>query len=433
MHRKALLALMLALAVMLSGCALIKKDAAVDAATEIIRLGDQVVTKGEIQSDVQYQLNYMANMYAMYGMSYDVTDAANIKDAQDAVINSYKNLLVTRAKIAESGLDQLTEEEEAQAKTDAETTYQEYLNQIISDRYADSELSEEEIKAKAAADLEALEITMDTVLKQTRESISVEKLRKQITDPVEVSEEDIKKEFDSKVESDKTTYETNASGYCSAFNRGTKLYYNPAGVRLVKQILIQYSTEQQTAIQEAQSKADAAQAVLDNAEATDEEKTQATADLAAATAEVESLTDAAYASIDAEADDVIAQLDAGADWDTLMAEKGQDPGMKAGQATAETGYAVCTGMTSFDSAFVEAAMALQNIGDYSGKVRGSSNGYYIIRYVGDVAEGAIDYESVKEELKSSLLTTQKNTVYDETIQKWVDEADFKIDTASLNN
>ena len=46
MHKKALLACLLAVALLLSGCALIEKDAAVDRATEVIRVRDTVYTKG---------------------------------------------------------------------------------------------------------------------------------------------------------------------------------------------------------------------------------------------------------------------------------------------------------------------------------------------------------------------------------------------------
>ena len=49
MRKKALLALMLVLTLLLSGCTLIVKDQAVDNATEIIRMGDRVVTKKEVK------------------------------------------------------------------------------------------------------------------------------------------------------------------------------------------------------------------------------------------------------------------------------------------------------------------------------------------------------------------------------------------------
>jgi cytoplasmic iron level regulating protein YaaA (DUF328/UPF0246 family) len=46
MQKKALLALMLVLTMVLTGCTLVQKDPEVDAKTEIIRYGDTVVTKG---------------------------------------------------------------------------------------------------------------------------------------------------------------------------------------------------------------------------------------------------------------------------------------------------------------------------------------------------------------------------------------------------
>ena len=82
MKKQAILALMLALTMILTGCTLVQKDAAVDAATEIIRLGDQVVTKGQVQEEVQAQLDYMAYLYSAYGYSFDPTSPEAIADAQ---------------------------------------------------------------------------------------------------------------------------------------------------------------------------------------------------------------------------------------------------------------------------------------------------------------------------------------------------------------
>ena len=56
MRKKALLALMMAAVLLLSGCNLIKKDQAVDDATEIIRMGDQVITKKEVKAQTEQEL-----------------------------------------------------------------------------------------------------------------------------------------------------------------------------------------------------------------------------------------------------------------------------------------------------------------------------------------------------------------------------------------
>ena len=310
-------------------------------------------------------------------------------------------------------------------------------------------------------DLDPASITMDSALEHAREDLLNDKLRQEIIKDVAVTDEEIQADFDSKVASAKETYENNAGSWATAANNGTTtLYYTPAGVRYVKQILVKFKDEDQTKIDdankkvtdaqtkvtEAQSKIDDAQAILDNADASEEDKTAAQGDLDAATAEkdaaqaeldaaqteVASVTETAFANIDADADAILAQIAEGADWDTLMAEKTQDPGMQSGK-TAERGYAVSADMTNFDSAFVQAAMALEKIGDVSGKTRGTTYGYYIIKYVADAAEGPIALDEVKESIQSSLLSTKQDDTYNQKVQDWVSEAEsqFKQDLNAL--
>lgn len=454
------MALVLALVMMLTGCTLVQKDPEVDAAQEIIRLGDAVVTKAEVQERTQSQLNYMNMLYSMYGYGYDVTDAKNIADAQDAAVESLKQELVVKQKAAEMGLDQLTEEEEAKAQTDAEDRWQENLDYILSANYAESELSDEEKTAAATAELERTGYTKESLLESTRESALMDKVREAIIKDVAVTEEELKAEYDSRVASAKETYENNAAAWTTAANNGTTLYYTPAGVRFVKQILIKFLEEDQAkmdeadaALEEAQDqldaateKAEAAQAVLDREDASKDEKEAAAAELETAnqekTAAEQAVTEAeaaskaaleaAYANLDEAVDGVLAELEAGADWDTLMADRNQDPGMQSG-ITAERGYAVSADMTSFDQAFVTAAMGLEKIGDVTGKIRGDAYGYYIIKYVADATEGAIDLEEVRETLTDSLLSTKQNETYNDTVEQWVSEAAFKLDLDALKD
>lgn len=107
--------------------------------------------------------------------------------------------------------------------------------------------------------------------------------------------------------------------------------------------------------------------------------------------------------------------------------------MKAGAVNAEKGYAVFEGMADFDSAFVDAAMALESVGDTSGKVASNMYGYYILKYVGDVAEGAVDYDSVKDAIHDTLLSSKQTEVYNGTIEQWVADAKFKEDLGALKD
>ena len=457
MHKKALLALLMAMTLLLSSCALIVKDQAVDDATEIIRLGDKVVTKAEVKAQIEYELDSMASLYAMYGLPYDVTDPANIESARDGAIADYKKDLVLTAKATELGLDQLTEEEEETVKTKAQESYDGAIEYLKTYELADSGLEGEELDKAAAEKLTEYGYSMDTYLESARKSVIDEKLREYIVQDVTVTDEEIQAEYDSRVEADKTTYAESAGSYAAAANNGTTIYYAPAGVRRVKQILTKFKEEDQTAITEAKQKVTDANTAVTAAEAkitaadellavegiSDEEKAQAEADkaeaqkaleeaqaeLEAANKALDAAVEAAFAAIDADADAILEQLAAGADWETLMAEKNQDPGM----TTHPEGYAVSADMTTFDSAFVQAAMALENAGDYSGKIRGTSYGYYIIRYEGDVAEGPIAFDAVKDTISSTLLTTNKDNKYNETVEEWIASSGIKVDLNALND
>jgi hypothetical protein len=458
MRKKALLALVLVLTLLLSGCTLIVKDPVVDNATEIIRMGDQVITKDKVKEQIQNELDYNAYYASILGQSYDTTDPQAIAEAQESAISSLKKDLTLAAKAKELGLDQLTDEEEEAAKTSAQESYDSAIDYIKSNYLKDSELEGDALTEAAKAELDKMDVTVDAYLESERKSTIDNKVREYIIKDVTVSDDEIKTEYDSRVEKDKETYTDNAGSWATAANNGTTLYYTPAGVRRVKQILIKFKDEDQTSIDDAQkqvteantavstagAKVTAAQSTLEIEGIDEETETQAKADLEAANKELEeanksletasqAVTDAtnkAFENITADADEVLASVKAeGADWQAIMDEKNQDPGMK----NNEKGYAVAAGMTNFDSAFVDAAMALAKPGDISDKVKGSSYGYYIIRYDSDEAEGPVNLDDVKETISSALLSSKQTEMYNTTVDQWVEAAGIKVDMNALKD
>ena len=460
MRKKALLAVMMAMVLLLSGCALVVKDEAVDNAQEIIRMGDQVITKKEVKEQTEEELYNTYSLYSMYGYSYDVTDPDNIARAQESAVDALKQDLALNAKIRELGFE-LTDEETEAVKADAQSD----LDYIISSakNYVEGadEMDEEALTAAAQKMAEEAGYTLDSYIESNTKSKLEEKLREYAIKDVTVTDEEIQAEYDSKVEADKTSYEGKAGSWASAANNGTTLYYTPAGVRRVKQILTKFRDEDQAAIDDAnqkltdantartsaQAKIDAANETLALEGDTDELKAareQAQADLDAAqkeldeadtalmnaTSELTAAQDKAFANLDEEVDAILASLDAeGADWQAIMDEKNQDPGMK----NNEKGYAVAADMTGFDAAFVEAAMELEKPGDHSGKVKGTSYGYYIIRYESDEAEGPVALDTVKEKISSSLLSTKQTEAWNAAKAQWVEEAGIKVDLNALKD
>ena len=466
MKKKALLAVLLVMTLLLSSCSLIVKDKEVDAKTVILKMGDKEITKAEVQEATQNELANLYQTYAMYyGTQLDVTDPDVIASAQSTAVTSLKQDMVLRAKAAELGLDQLTEEETAHAKEDAESGL-EYAKSYIQGYYLTDEqkaLEGDELEKAIQEQLDLLGVTKEDYEKNAVDEIVDQKLRDYAVQDVTVSDEDVKADYDSKVAADEEKYKENSASWTTTSNNGTTtLYYTPAGIRRVKQILIKFKEDDQTAIDDANgkitdansritaanNKISAAQEIIDNEEIAEEDKTQsredltaanteletANADLEAAQAELKAATDTAFANLDADADAVLEALKENPDsWDQLLEEKNEDPGMKAGAVNAEKGYAVCEGMTSFDSAFVDAAMALESVGDISGKIRGETYGYYIIKYVGDDAEGAVDYDSVKDALHDALLKTKQDETYTAAVNQWVEEAGIKEDLGAMKD
>ena len=457
MRKKAYLALMLALALLLSGCALIVKDQAVDDATVILKMGEKTVTKAQVLEEAENQLNSMEYYYLTFGQPFDRTDASIIRQARESAVVSLKRDMALTAKAAELGMDQLTPEEEEAAQTSAKESWDGAIEQVKLYDLADSGLDGEALDQKAAETLEQkYGVTQDTYLEAARRTTIDNKLRAYAIEGVEVTDDEVKAEYEKRVESDKSLYGELPASYAMAVNNGTTVYYVPAGVRRVKQILIKFKEEDQAAIDEAnqalteannqvsaaEAKVSAAQETLNTEGITEEVKAQAEADLEAAQKEldgakaaqeaaqkaVDDATAKAFENIDADADGVLASLEGGADWQTLMDEKNEDPGMKDN----EKGYAVAADLSNFDPAFVAAAMALEKPGDVSPKTKGIY-GYYIIRYDSDEPEGPVALDDVKESLSASLLTTKQNEVYTEKVNQWVEEAGITVDMNSLND
>ena len=102
MQKKSLLALLLALMMLLSGCALVSVDTAKDNARVIVDVNGETVNKATISAAVQNTLaqnQYYNQLYSSYGMSgMFSTDEATVTSE---VINSYVENLVSKQKAAE--------------------------------------------------------------------------------------------------------------------------------------------------------------------------------------------------------------------------------------------------------------------------------------------------------------------------------------------
>lgn len=423
MKRKICLLLCLALTLgLLSGCKLIVKDEAVDAATPAVEVNGEVITKGEVNERA---------LRRQAAQQYIGIDVDPIETARSKVIDKLIREKAIEQKMAQYGVEPVTEAEFNEAANAGMTfggddVYEEYTDYVTGDM-ATLAAMKTKLQGKVA---EANNVTVD--------------------------EAKLEEDYKTKLEADQAKY-TDQAAYVTAVNADTESYYVPGDIRMVKQILIRFTDEE---VQQLQSLAadkketeDKIKALKEAAEAPAEETpaetteapaeeteppaeaTEAPAEAAEPEETLESLElklkeqesqyqtalAAACVGIQDETDHVMEELRNGGDWDAISADHNDDPGMMAGRRTAETGYAIYAEDENFDPAFKAAAMSLQTVGDIADPAAGV-HGYYIVRLERDLTEGAVAFEEVHDALYKETYDKQAGELYDKLAEQWVSEA-----------
>ena len=430
-----------------TSCSLIEKDATVDMQTVVVEVADVEITKGEIQALIPEALASQEYMYSMFGMAFDRNDPAMIESTTQTVIDTLIEEKVIDKKLSEMKLDTLTEEELATVTETAAATYDSYVSSVKSTYFAETELTGEELDKAIEAELVKLQYPTkeETIEIETRNK-QTEKLRAEIIKDVTVTDEEITADYDAKITLAQDTYKNDPNAFGNDSSNGT-VYYTPEGYRNVKHILRSFTADDSAIITDLNTQITDKTAQLGNVENTlaelgekvDGEDTTITTNRDELTATVATLKEeltalettlsnakeTAIANIMPTVDEIIAKLALpDADFDALIKEYGEDPGMTSAPAS-EVGYPISAATTNMVEPFVTGSMALANVGDVSAPVV-SDFGIHIIKYVSDVTPGATPLENVKDTIKAELLTNKQDTLYAETVQTWVTDANAVV-------
>ena len=472
MNLKRMICLALALLLAMGTVALAETDAAnlqaqLDAANERIAELEGLVEKyqpvyesqvvatygedGVIwKDDAQKQYDNMAAMYQQYGISVD-SFAAEIKQS---VLESLVQDAVLEAKAQELGLSDLDEDTLAELTAQAETSYNNYVEQYKSYFAKDSagnDVSDEDAVAQTKDYLAQNGLTPEVMTENVVKNYVSEQLHTAVTADVTVSDEEVQAKYAEMVAADQENYADNDFNYNSARSQGTAIAWNPEGYRAVKHVLVKFNEEQATqynalknaiddlndeleALEHPEEAAEAEAAAEDEpaVEAEDEDiqavepveeaaeeprtREEIQADLGAAGVELEAL----YSELMPKAQEVVDAFNGGADFDALIEQYGEDPGMKA-EPSKTQGYAVKEGSTYWESAFTEGAMSIAEVGQISEPVRGS-NGIHIIYYMGDIPAGEVAFEDIAEQVTSEAQEDKVSETYDAQVKAWMEEA-----------
>lgn len=342
---------------------------------------------------------------------------------------------VILAKGAELGLDQLEDSVVADMETEARNLMDSYNAYYISYFYPDAEETTEEMTAEAEAYWAANGLDYESTLENLRSGIIKQAVYDYATKDVAVTDEDIQAEYKGLLADNEAAYTDEPASFTGDYGSSTPIAWIPEGYRAVKQVLVGFDDEQSALYQELQSQLaslneelaaleEPAEEAKANTEADTEEAAPRTAeeinaDIAACAIEVEAL----YSQLLPTAEKVIAEFEAGATIDELIEKYNTDPGM-TNEPTATIGYAVSEATTSYDDAFKQAAMSIEEVGSLSEPAYGSY-GIYIVYYLGDIAAGPVELDSIREGVEAQALAAKLQSTYDTQLAEWIEAANVE--------
>ena len=256
--RFALIALLLAALMLLSGCNLIGHDDELDGAQVVAKVETSQDTTEITKAEWEAYRDYLASYYQQYfqqnfGVSMQLTDD-DIASYGEAAVEQLIESVVLEDKMKELGFEPLPEEDASDVESYADNMFNFYKMMIRYQNYPDLETVEEE-EARLAAleeatgseatpaeavdterkatvtndqldemlvnDLNTVGYTRDYFVQNHTASVQRAKIREYAAKDVAVTDEQVKEEFDKRVAAQKESYDAAPAGYVTAEEFGT--------------------------------------------------------------------------------------------------------------------------------------------------------------------------------------------------------------------
>ena len=307
------------------------------------------------------------------------------------------------------GLTTLNDADHAAIREIVDSYYQEQKD-FYRDSVNTTGMTREE--ADAAVDQflkDEIGVDRDEMLKEETEGYWRVKLFDEVTKGVTAAPEEVQAAYDALLADQKTRFTDYPEDYEFAIMAGETIAYNLEGYRYVKHILLTFDDpDVATAVEDLYY-----QISLLSPE-TDLEQITA----------LQQQLDAHYADLDAQADAIIAELNAGADFEDLIARYGEDEAVNY-EPVKSLGYTVsANSFNLFSPDFIEGCMMLENVGDVSVPVH-SVGGVHIIKYVGEAKPGEVPLSDIRPILEAEVLAEKQEASYIEQEAQWIAEANVK--------
>lgn len=327
-----------------------------------------------VVAEIDGQSVYFADLLKWYIMSY----YANLETSSDtnAILDDYMSYKVENAEFQTKGYLNLS--------PDDITAAQKNVSDFLTGIEQQSEVTEDQV-------LSQMGVTKDELTDFYKFQLAEANAKKALTSGQTPTDDQIKTQYDTNVANDKKGMDADPTVYTSDVISGSTVYYVPAGVRMVKRILIPLDSDTTGAIQSLRGQYDKQADVLLNDGLS---KIQSTANEAYNAIKTGKMT-----------------------FDQALAQYGKDTDMSA------DGYPVVKGASDLGDTFTAKALALSKVGDIS-DLFSTDDGYQIIQYTADKAQGPVSLDDVKDEISSTLMESQQGDAWTKMVAQW--KTDHKV-------
>ena len=296
---------------------------------------------------------------------------------RDELLDYVVDQMVTEVEVKNKGyLDNLTEDQTALAES--------YADYDIQRGMQNTGMTEEQV-------IESIGMTKEDLIEKYKINIAASVAFEELVGEVEISDEELKAEYDINVASQKEQMDADPALYVDILNDGITTYYTPAGVRGVRRIVIAFDDDTAGAIQMLRREGYDGQADVVRQDGLEKIKLKA--------------------------NEVLDKLGEGTSFSDMLEELTKDI-ENAEESRRE--LPVVKGVDVYGEEFINAAMELEAIGKFS-QLIATDEGYQILEYTSDLKQGAADFESVKEVIRSNVIPDKQNKAWDDIIKQWRDE------------
>ncbi len=444
MKKVKIVALVLAFALMLSGCSLFRVDEELVKAQTVAWVNGTAITRQQVEIATQSSQSFLYEMYYYGFEEEDLKEDEDTKKWYLEYLNSSLDMLVEnellRQKAPELGIS-LSEEEKQEKREEVNAEFELIKEQIRSevetelgvadtgeDTGAEGEQPAESPAPTQSAEAESPAPAVDEaaieaeVEKRYQEYITesdfspdkyydmlcgqllTEKVAEYVKGLAAVSDEEVKKWYDDTIALQQKEMDEDPTVFASNMNSNLICTYVPEDTIAVKQVLIKFKDQDVAEVAKQLYSTDKAQAMK--------------------------LLEAQIEVLNPQMLEIKTKLEAGEDIDKLIKDFGEDEGMTTG-AAATIGYLVGESTTTYLEEFKNAAMALKE-GQVSAPVA-TYYGLHVLKNIKTYKKGVIPFDGLKDSIKTALLPGNQQKKYEETIEQWKSEADIKYDRARLEN